>query len=223
MADVETAAASKSKLQAALDQARSDADQARERVAESAAAAVVIAEQSAADTATLESLEYLHTKLPSINYEEPIGSSIMPPLDQQRVIENGDGSGGNEVQRLRLGLSEALLQCESTGAELEAARLESQTNEQKYRRLAESHAAVAEAATPRVRSSDDESDDEIEPVEAGGNKRRRVAAPGVVDLVSIVTSLRQERDRSVRVAAGLNRKLSTLMREQRYGQLLHFS
>ena len=81
---------------------------------------------------------------------------------------------------------------------------------------------VAEAATPRVRSSDDESDDEAEPTEAGSNKRSRVATR-VDDLVSAVTSLREERDRSVRVAASLNRKLSTLMREQRYGSLLHYA
>jgi hypothetical protein len=80
--------------------------------------------------------------------------------------------------------------------------------------------------TPRDQFRDSDSDDdESERDKADeaaatalatvGSKRRRVATPQVVDLVAAVTSLRQERDRSVRVAAGLNRKLSTLMREQR--------
>ena len=76
---------------------------------------------------------------------------------------------------------------------------------------------MVEAATPRVHSSDDELDDGREPTEAGEK-----TTPEVADLVKAVTSLRQERDRSVRVAAGLNRKLSTLMREQRYGSLSCF-
>ena len=248
VADAEAAAASRHELQVALDEARSEANCARERLAKSLEAAAEVAERSAADVAALESLEYLHEVLPSQTQFGPIGDRAMSEPHQRQTFAS-TGLSGDEVERLRSELSEALALSESRKAELEAARAESRVAEKKNSQLVASYAAVrrttvacflptvpqvhleltivctqvAEAATPRVRSSDDESDDEAETTEAGSKKWSGSATRGVDDLVSAVTSLRQERDRSVRVAAGLNRKLSTLMREQRYDSLLHFA
>ena len=125
VAAAEGAAANTHALQAALDEARSDAKLAREQVAHSTAAAAKIVEQSAADAAALESFEYLHGVLPSQSQE---GSA-------------GDGRE-DEVELLRSEVRESLVLYESTKVELEAARAESQLAEEKYCQLVESHAEV---------------------------------------------------------------------------------
>ena len=287
VADANAASARGDSLQAALDDARSDAELARERVAESAAVAMLVAEQSAADVAALESLEYLHELPSQTATESALGSGIVgrQALGNREVQVDGRAQQA-EVEQLRRELSEALLLCESMDIsrreEVEEARSAAQASEEKYCQLVSKHAAVSksarlnsqrlqlalrvnvpivlaargaiqaselnidvqvwlmwhsyvcgvlsqvvEAVTPRDQFRDSDSDDdESERDKADeaaatalattvGSKRRRVATPQVVDLVAAVTSLRQERDRSVRVAAGLNRKLSTLMREQR--------
>jgi hypothetical protein len=140
IASAEAAAASRHELQVALDEARSDANRAKEQLAKSLEAAAEVAERSAADVAALESLEYLHEVLPSQTQFGPIGDRAMPEPHQRQI--GGTGPCGDEAERLRSELSEALVLSESRKAELEAARIESRVAEEKYSQLVASHAAV---------------------------------------------------------------------------------
>ena len=141
IASAEAAAASRHELQVALDEARSDANRAKEQLAKSLEAAAEVAERSAADVAALESLEYLHEVLPSQTQFGPIGDRAMPEPHQRQMF-GGTGLSGDEAERLRSELSEALVLSESRKAELEAARIESRVAEEKYSQLVASHAAV---------------------------------------------------------------------------------
>jgi hypothetical protein len=131
IASAEAAAASRHELQVALDEARSDANRAKEQLTKSLEA----------DVAALESLEYLHEVLPSQTQFGPIGDRAMPEPHQQQMF-GGTGLSGDEAERLRSELSEALVLSESRKAELEAARIESRVAEEKYSQLVASHAAV---------------------------------------------------------------------------------
>lgn len=152
VADANAASARGDSLQAALDDARSDAELARERVAESAAVAMLVAEQSAADVAALESLEYLH-ELPSqtATIESAPGSGIVgrQALGNREVQVDGRAQQA-EVEQLRRELSEALLLCESMDIsrreEVEEARSAAQASEEKYCQLVAKHAAVSKSA-----------------------------------------------------------------------------
>ena len=141
VADAQTESENKLELQAALDEARSDAIRAQERLAESEEEAAAISEQAAADAAALESLEYLHGVLPKHADNGFIGDSAsLEPLRQK--IKTGEDSGEDELGNLRLELREALLLSETRRTELEAAQLASQAAEQKYSELVASHAEV---------------------------------------------------------------------------------
>jgi len=151
VADANAASARGDSLQAALDDARSDAELARERVAESAAVAMLVAEQSAADVAALESLEYLHELPSQTATESALGSGIVgrQALGNREVQVDGRAQQA-EVEQLRRELSEALLLCESMDIsrreEVEEARSAAQASEEKYCQLVAKHAAVSTSA-----------------------------------------------------------------------------
>ena len=151
VADANAASARGDSLQAALDDARSDAELARERVAESAAVAMLVAEQSAADVAALESLEYLHELPSQTATESALGSGIVgrQALGNREVQVDGRAQQA-EVEQLRRELSEALLLCESMDIsrreEVEEARSAAQASEEKYCQLVSKHAAVSKSA-----------------------------------------------------------------------------
>ena len=212
LTDVTSAAARNYSLQGALETAVSDAGSARERLAESVALAILAADKAAADAAEIESLTYLHAQalppLPSQAYIDSPGASLKLIASDVSVSSKRDDSSDDDDASSWAPAQEELAQL----------RRELKESEGKYEQLVEKHAAVAEAATPREKADSSDSDDEVDTSSAGTKRQRTVT--GVVDLVAAVSSLRQDRDRSVRVAAGLNRKLSTVMREQRYSQKL---
>jgi hypothetical protein len=113
---------------------------------------MLVAEQSAADVAALESLEYLH-ELPSqtATIESAPGSGIVgrQALGNREVQVDGRAQQA-EVEQLRRELSEALLLCESMDIsrreEVEEARSAAQASEEKYCQLVAKHAAVSTSA-----------------------------------------------------------------------------
>ena len=141
VAEAQTETESRVELQAALDEARSDAIRAREQVAKREEEAAAISEQAAADAAALESLEYLHGVLPSHADNGFIGDRALSAPRRQK-IESGGDSGEDELGNLRLELREALLLAETRRTELEPAQLALQAAEQKYSELVASHAEV---------------------------------------------------------------------------------